>query len=69
MRTPPRPPPAHASKTPFLDRSLVGQLLTFALIIGLALMLVLELYGQNILHFMGSTPVNASEVRAFVFVL
>eukprot|EP00904_Undaria_pinnatifida_P005645 jgi/Undpi1/220/HiC_scaffold_1.g00217.m1 len=46
--------------------NLVGRLLTFALMVGLVLMLVLEAFGQNILHFMGSTPVNAEEALLFL---
>ena len=32
-------------------------------------MLVLEVFGENILHVMGSTPVNASEVRTSCLVV
>lgn len=45
---------------------LVGQLLTVALLLGLALMLLLEFAGPELLHVLGATAANEDQARTFI---
>lgn len=48
----------------FSAARLVGQLLTVALVLGLALMLLLELCGPELLHLLGATAGNEDQARS-----
>lgn len=48
--------------SPFDRDSLVGQLLTFAIALGMVLTFLLECFAPTVLHIMGATPVNEAEV-------